>query len=94
MHKITSKTKVTMPVCPSDWAANGFAPFGTEAKQRGREMQRYIGEKFRRNCTFFKRAGELYVTFNVNRIAHREIHWMKRCFFLDDRTHTFQDVGV
>lgn len=94
MHKITSNTKVSMPVCPSDWATNGFAPFGTEAKQRGREIQRYIKEKFRRNCTFFKRDGELFVAFFVGRIAHREINWLKRVFFLDDREHTFKDVGV
>lgn len=93
-HKITKHTKVTMPVCPSDWATNEFAPFGPEAKQRGREIQKYVKTKFGRVTTFFKRDGELYVTFNVNRIAHREVHWMKRCFFLDDRTHTFQDVGV
>lgn len=93
MHKITSNTKVSMPVCPSDWAANGFAPFGDEAKQRGREMQRYIKDKFQRNCTFFKRDGELFITFYVSRIAHREINWLKRVFFLDDREHTFKDVG-
>ena len=94
MHKITSNTKVVMPVCPSDWATNGFAPFGDEAKQRGREMQRYIKEKFLRPCTLFKRDGELYIAFCVGRIAHREINWFKRVFFLDDREHTFKDVGV
>lgn len=94
MHKITSNTKVSMPVCPSDWSANDFAPFGDEAKQRGREMQRYIKDKFRRNCTFFKRDGELFITFYVSRIAHSEINWLKKCFFLDDREHTFKDVGV
>lgn len=93
MYKITSTTEVVMPVCPSDWATNGFAPFGDEAKQRGREMQRYIGEKFRRSCTF-KREGELFITFYVSRIAHREINWFKRVFWIDDREHTFKDVGV
>lgn len=94
MHKIISNTKVSMPVCPSDWATNGFAPFGNEAKQRAREMQRYIKGKFRRSCTFFKQDGELFVAFYVGRIAHREINWFKKCFFLDDREHTFKDVGV
>lgn len=94
MRKITNNTKVSMPVCPSDWAANGFAPFGGEAKQRGREMQRYIGEKFRRSCTFFKRDGELFVAFYVGRIAHREIDWFKRVFWVDDREHTFIDRTV
>ncbi|UOW66297.1 hypothetical protein vBAspALolek_15 [Aeromonas phage vB_AspA_Lolek] len=94
MHKITSNTKVYMPVCPSDWAINDFAPFGAEAKQRGREMQRYIKEKFHRNCTFFKRDGELFVIFRVSRVSHKEINWLKRVFFLDDREHTFKDVGV
>lgn len=94
MHKITSNTKVSMPVCPSDWGTNDFTPFGNEAKQRAREMQRYIKGKFRRSCTFFKQDGELFVTFYVGRIAHREIDWFKRVFFLDDREHTFKDVGV
>ena len=94
MHKITSTTKVVMPVCPSDWVANNFAPFGTEAKQRAKEMQRYIKERFCRDCAFFTREDELFVAFYVHHIAHREINWFKRVFFLDDREHTFRDIEV
>ena len=93
-HKITHNTKVSMPVCPSDWAINDFAPFGAETKQRAKEMRRYIKEKFQRGCTFFTREGELFVTFSMRHIAHREINWLKRVFFLDDREHTFKDVEV
>ena len=94
MHNITKTTKVTMPVCPSDWVTNGFAPFGSEAKLRGRNIQEYVQKHFHRGCTFFKRGGELYVTFSANRIAHREIAFMKRAFFIDNREHTFKDIGV
>lgn len=94
MYRITENTQVTMPVCPSDWATNGFAPFGNEAKLRGRNIQEYIWRHFQRKCTFFKRNGELYVTFRARHIAHRELVFMRKAFFLDDRPHTFKEIGV
>lgn len=83
-----------MPVCPSDWVANDFAPFGPEAYQRAANQRKYIREKFQRMCWFTRKGGELHITFNVHCVAHKEIEWFKRVFFLDAREHTFKDVGV
>ena len=94
LHKITKHTKVIMPVCPSDWATNGFAPLGPETYQRAANQRKYIRDRFRRMCWFTWHNGELYIHFNVGCVAHKEIEWFKKVFFLDDRTHTFQDVGV
>lgn len=94
LHKITNNTTVTMPVCPSDWAANDFGPFGPETYRRAANQRKYIRDKFQRNCWFRREGGEFYITFNVHHVAHREIEWFKKCFFLDDREHTFKDIGV
>lgn len=94
MHKITKNTQVTMPVCPSDWADNDFAPFGSEAYKRAVNQRKYVRDKFQRACQFTRKDGALYITFNVGFVAHKEIEWFKKCFFLDDQPHTFHDVGV
>lgn len=83
-----------MPVCPSDWADNDFAPFGPETYRRAANQRKYILEKFHRDCWFTLKGGALYITFNVGFVAHKEIEWFKKVFFLDDQPHTFLDVGV
>lgn len=93
-YKITKNTQVTMPVCPSDWASNDFAPFGPETYRRAANQRKYIRDKFQRNCWFTRKDGAFYITFNVYHVTHKEIEWFKRVFFLDDQPHTFHDVEV
>lgn len=91
-QQITKHTAVTMPVCPTDWASNGFAPFGPEAYRRAANQRRYIREKFHRECWFTRKDGAFYVTFNAYHVAHKEIEWFKQVFFLHDQEHTFTNL--
>lgn len=93
-YKITKNTIVTIPVCPKDWATNNFAPFGPEAYKRAANQLDYVKCKFQRDCWFTRKDGVFYINFNVHHVAHKEIEWFKKVFFLDDQPTTFTELGV
>lgn len=93
-YKITKQTIVTIPVCPKDWATNNFAPFGSEAYKRAANQRDYVRRKFQRDCWFTRKDGVFYINFNVYHVAHKEIEWFKKVFFLDDQPTTFTEIGV